>query len=47
MTDIEDLEERVRAVEIAIVELSLISKYMRVLLLIVGAGLGIDVTGMI
>ena len=49
MTDtrIDELEDRLRMVEVAVVELSLMAKYMRYLVLIVAAGVGIDVGGLV
>lgn len=49
MTDtrIDDIEDRLRMVEEAVRELSLLAKYMRYLVLIVAAGVGIDVGGLV
>ena len=45
--DIEEIEDRLRMVELAVVELSTMAKYMRYLVLIVAASVGIDVGGLI
>ena len=49
MTDerIDGIDERLRAVEAAVIELGLISKYAKYGLLILGASLGLDLQGMI
>lgn len=47
MSDYDSLEERVRAVELAIVQLSTMSKMMRALVAIVGLSLGVDISGVI
>jgi len=42
---IDNIDERLRSVEMAVVELGVMTKWIRVLVLIVAAGLGVDVTG--
>lgn len=41
------LEERVRTVEMAVVELATMAKYLRVLVVIVGASLGVQMEGLL
>jgi hypothetical protein len=48
MTDrIDGIEERLRAVEAAVIELGLLSKYAKWGVLILAAGFGFDIQGMI
>ena len=47
MSDYESLEERLRVVELAVVELGVLAKYEKWGVLILGAGLGIDVSGVV
>lgn len=44
---IQDLESRVRVVENAVLELGVMSKYLKYGVLVVAASLGIDVGGMV
>jgi len=47
MSNIEDIEVRLRTVEEAILEISLVAKYAKYALIILGLSLGIDVNGMV
>jgi len=42
---INEIDSRLRTVEGAIIELGILSRWMKVLVTIVGLGLGVDVTG--
>ena len=44
---LDGIDERLRAVEAAVIELGFLSKYAKFGLLILGASLGLDVQGMI
>ena len=41
----DNIEDRLRAVEMAVVQLSEMTKWIRILVMCVGAGLGVDVIG--
>jgi len=45
MPTLDSLDERLRTVENAIIEIATISKYSRVLLTILALSLGVDITG--
>jgi len=44
---IDELEERLRTVEMCLVELSTMAKYFRYLVAFVGISLGVDVSGLV
>ena len=46
MPDLDDFEDRLRSVELAVVELATMAKMMRVLVGIVAVSLGGDLTGL-